>query len=269
MGQSLATMMGGKRSAIELRPGVVFPDWSAVRSPQAEEALGAHLAAIGFERRWSGYSAQEDRVRRAILEGYLQLGVAPALPWLAERTGLLPEDALAIVRRLAARDLAVLDHDGDRIIVAYPFTDRPTEHRVRLGERTLQAVCALDALGVGSMCRADVVIDSRCRACERGVRLVTRQAGARLATVDPRTTVVWSGLHYADGCAATSLCTVIAFFCSNAHLDVWRAEQRSDPRGYRLAPDDALQVGRALFGPALRSSPPARRAATGGSRGTG
>lgn len=269
MGESNGTTRRRERFTVELQPGVVFPDWSAVRSPRAMEAIAAHLTASNLEQRWSGYTAREDPVRRAVLEGYLQLGRAPGLPWLTKRTGLLLEEVWRIARRLAARDIVVLDDDRGRIVGAYPFTDQPSEHRVRLGGRTLQAMCAVDALGVGSMCQADVVIESRCRACNLAVRLVTSRVGTALATVDPPTTITWFGLHYAGGCAATSLCGVIAFFCSDAHLDGWRAEQRPETRGYRLAPDDALQVGRGLFGPALRPSPPAAHAIAGGSHGAG
>jgi mercuric reductase len=254
--------MSRERLAVELRPGVTFPDWSAVRSPRAGEVLAAHLAANDLVRRWGGFTAEEDRVRRAILEGYLQLGAAPSAPWLAARAGLLPDEAWQVVRRLAAQDVVVLNNGGERIIGAYPFTDRPTEHRVRLGERTLQAMCAVDALGIGGMCGTDVVIESCCRACGRQVRLATRDAGTALAMVEPATTVIWSGLQYAGGCAATSLCTVIAFFCSDAHLEAWRAEQRSETRGLRLTLEEVLEVDKALFGPTLRSPHRAGQAAT-------
>jgi mercuric reductase len=267
MGKSSETARGRERFTVELQPGVLFPDWSVVRSPRALEAFVAHLRASNLEHRWRGYTAREDRVRRAVLEGYLQLGRAAGLPWLAKRTGLLPEEVCRITRRLAARDIVILDGDRGRIVGAYPFTDRPSEHRVRLGGRTLRAMCAVDALGVGSMCQADVVIESRCRACKLAVRLATRRRGTALATVDPPTTTTWFGLHYAGGCAATSLCRVIAFFCSDAHLDAWRAEQGPETRGHRLTPDDALQIGRGLFGPALCASRPATHASAEGSHG--
>jgi mercuric reductase len=267
MGESSDTTRGRERFTVELQPGVVFPDWSVVRSQRALEAIVAQVAASNLEHRWRGYTTREDRVRRAVLEGYLQLGRAPGLPWLAKRTGLLLKEVWRTTRQLAARDIVILDDDRGRIVGAYPFTDQPSEHRVRLGGRTLRAMCAVDALGVGSMCQADIVIESRCRACNLAVRLVTRGMGTALETIDPPTTTTWFGLHYAGGCAATSHCRVIAFFCSDAHLDAWRAEQRPETYGYRLTLDDALQIGRGLFGPALCASPPATHASTEGSGG--
>jgi hypothetical protein len=112
-------------------------------------------------------------------------------------------------------------------------------------------MCAVDALGIGAMFDADVVIKSGCRACGGSIRIATRDRGVALDSVEPGTTVVWSGNHYEGACAATSLCTVIAFFCSEAHLeDRWRTN-RLGSEGYCPTPDEAMQVGRALFAPVL------------------
>jgi hypothetical protein len=53
------------------------------------------------------------------------------------------------------------------------------------------------------------------------------------------------------GCAADTLCTVITFFCSAAHLEAWRSANHPDAAGFRLSLDEAVQVGRAIFGPTL------------------
>jgi hypothetical protein len=71
-----------------------------------------------------------------------------------------------------------------------------------------------------------------------------------VADVQPGSAVVWSGVRRTDGCAANSMCTVIAFFCDDAHLEAWRAEHHPEA-GFRLSIDEALQVGRAFFGPSL------------------
>ena len=60
---------------------------------------------------------------------------------------------------------------------------------------------------------------------------------------------MWAGIRY-EGQAAGSRGTVIAFFCADAHLDAWRAEN-SEANGFRLAPDEAMQVGKAIFAPLL------------------
>jgi mercuric reductase len=238
-------------SSYHVRLGVTFPDWAAVTSPQAREALFAIFDAVGVERTWRDYTPAEDGVRTAIFRLYAELGRMPAIGELAKRTGVSEFTIRPILASLKARDLVVLDADGDRIVGAYPWTDRATEHRVSLGERTFNAFCAIDALGAGAMYGRDVEIQSRCRACGAPVRIATRDRGQAVADVQPGSTVVWSGIRHTDGCAANSMCTVIAFFCDDAHLEAWRAEHDPEAPGFRLWIDEALQVGRAIFGPSL------------------
>jgi mercuric reductase len=234
-----------------VRPGVTFPDWAAVTSPQAREALLAIFEAIGVERTWRDYTPAEDGVRATLLRLYAELGRMPALDELATCAGVSESTLRPILASLKARDLVVLEADGERIAGAYPWTDRATEHRVSLGERTLNALCAIDALGAGDMYGRDVEIRSRCRSCGASVTVATRDRGRAVADVQPGSAVVWSGVRHTDGCAANSMCPIIAFFCDDAHLAAWRAEHHPEAPGFRLSIDEALQAGRAIFGPSL------------------
>jgi hypothetical protein len=66
----------------------------------------------------------------------------------AARFGLDAEHALAT---LAREDLVHRGAD-DEITVAYPFSGRPTAHRVRFpGGHEVEAMCAIDALGIAPM----------------------------------------------------------------------------------------------------------------------
>jgi mercuric reductase len=242
----------GAPFTVALRPGVPFPEWAAITSPNAGTALTAILSAFDLVHRWGAYDEEEDRVRRTVIEGLAELDHAPDAAWIAARTGLEGGRVAALLDRLVSRDLVVRASDGDSILGAYPLTTRSTEHRVRLGGRVVQAMCAVDALGAGAMFGSDVAIESRCRACGVPIRIVTRKLGTALDRVEPPATIVWSGVRYEGACAATSLCTVIAFFCSESHLEAWRQENHAEAKGYRLALDEAMQVGRALFAPVLR-----------------
>lgn len=236
-----------------LRPGVTFPDWTLVASPHARAALLTVLEAFGFERTWRGYSAAEDALRVALLRIYAERGCAPAIGELATTLGADESTVRSILARLKARDLVVLDDDGERIIGAYPFTDRETDHRVKVAGRTINAMCAIDALGAGALYGCDIEIGSRCRACGAPITITTCDEGRSVALVQPGTAIVWSGIRRSDGCAASSLCTVIAFFCGGAHSEVRRREHSAASSGFRLSIDEALQAGRALFGPTLAS----------------
>ncbi|OAF07775.1 pyridine nucleotide-disulfide oxidoreductase [Bradyrhizobium centrolobii] len=232
-----------------LRPGVRFPDWSAVTSPVVEDALTTLAQSDHVLHRWSDYSPAADRVRVALLQLYAAEGQAPTLGDLAARTGLTEARVRPLLEDLRQRDLVVLE--GERIVGAYPFTDNDTGHRVRLDTRTIRAMCAVDALGVGAMLDRDVEISSRCRHCNARIRIATEDRGRALADVEPRTAVVWLSLRYESGCAANSLCSVTEFFCSDEHLSAWRRHRPGDEPGVRLSMDEALQAGRAIFGPSI------------------
>nr|WP_292830142.1 organomercurial lyase [Mesorhizobium sp.] len=45
-----------------------------------------------------------------------------------------------------------------------------------------------------------------------------------MAQVEPRTAVMWLSVRYEDACAADSLCTTTAFFCSDEHPSCWHRE---------------------------------------------
>jgi hypothetical protein len=66
----------------------------------------------------------------------------------AGRLGVDGEDALAVFAR---EDLVHLGRDGE-IAVAYPFSGRPTAHRVHFRSgHAIHAMCAIDALGIAPM----------------------------------------------------------------------------------------------------------------------
>lgn len=235
---------------IALRPGVVFPDWSAIRSAAAGDVLRAITGAFGVETRWHGYGGDEGRVHVALLDLYARHGRAPTAAELAASTGITMAAVTEILTRLADRDMVVLDPAGGSVTGAYPLTERKTGHRVMLGNRMLNAMCAIDALGTGAMYGVDSRIESSCRHCGAGIGITTKDRGAVLAGASPPETVVLAGNTY-ESCAANSLCTVITFFCCDEHLDLWRLDNNPGTPARRLALDEALQVGRALFGPFL------------------
>ncbi|MCZ7658481.1 MAG: mercury(II) reductase, partial [Xanthobacteraceae bacterium] len=232
-----------------VRPGVTFPDWSVVKSPAVKDALQAMVGSDHVFDRWSGYDSATDRVRAALLQLYAEDGRAPTTEALAERAGLNETSVRTLLEELRRRDLAVLD--GERIVDVYPFTDRDTGHRVTLDGRVLNAMCAVDALGIGAMTDRDITIASRCRHCGAPIQVNTRGQGRILARVEPKTSVMWQSVRYGGACAANSLCATTAFFCSDDHLSAWRREQAADEPGFRLSIEEGLEAGRALFGPSL------------------
>lgn len=236
------------RLKFEIVPGVTFPNWAAVTSGAVAEALAAFLDAFGAEDKWSALDGDEDRVRRAVLSEYAATGQAPTPDRLAEITGIGRGGLRRLLKMLEGRDFLVLD--GDTIAGAYPFTERITEHRVYLGAKVLYAMCAIDALGAGAMAGEAAAVHSSCRSCGRPVDIETGEGGTEIASSSPAGAVVWSGIQATNGCSADTMCTVMAFFCSDACLDTWRPGKA----GYRLSMEEGLQLGMAIFMPLLRSS---------------
>lgn len=242
--------------AFALRPGVLMPDWSLVTEPTAREALAASMVVALRVEKWSGLSATEDRVWQAVLRGFPHSGAAPGTTRLAAGTGLDEAAVAEVLRALRRRDLVALDERGTAVTAAYPFSARETGHRVRLdGLAAVHALCAIDALGMGAMLGCDTAIESSCPECGAPIRIATRDRGRALASVAPASAVVCAGIRYADGCGATSGCTVKLFFCSDEHLAAWRARVDPGGAGFRLSMEAALQVGKGLFVPMLAARP--------------
>lgn len=250
-----ANARNAERPEIAIRPGVTIPDWSVVTSSIVRHALEAIFETCGWSERWSELDEDEHRTRCAILQSYARTGHAPSSNDLALATGFELNRVNVLIAKLAARDMVVLGPESSAIIGAYPFVDRPTEHRVYLRDTVLNAMCAIDALGIGAMLGTDVRIRSACRFCSTPIDIQTSKEGAALTAYAPTKALVWTGIQYANNCAADSLCSVMAFFCSTAHLDAWLADQDTEPTGYRLSMEEGLELGKAIFMPRLAGDP--------------
>ena len=125
-------------------------------------SVGQLLAVLHADWRFAATFARSRRLpdelrglHRLILSEFLDTGRAPDLKWLQDR-GVADADLL----RLSTEDVVQRD-DAGGVAVAYPFSGRPTAHRVRLtGGPPVFAMCAIDALGIPRMARRDGVIES-------------------------------------------------------------------------------------------------------------
>ena len=243
--------------AVEIRPGVLRPDWSAITRPAARHALlGRTTARAGLLDQWSCFlDADQDLVWRTALQLYAEHGRAPTTSDLAAAVGIAVDKLIDLLVELDARDLFKFERDPAQIRLAYPFTEAKTGHCVELNGRMLRALCAIDALGVAAMYGADTTITSPCHHCGTTVSVTTVAAGRALVSVQPSDATVWYDFAY-KGSAAAPCCPSIAFFCSPRHLQSWQ-DASQDPRvGIALAMDEALEVGRAIFGPVLMPPDP-------------
>lgn len=247
---------GPDEPSIEIRPGVRRPDWSILTNSQARQALAGRLSArAGLLDQWAiRLEADADLVWRTILRLYADLGHAPTRADLVAACRIAAGDIANLLDCLRSHDLIDLDRAGE-VKLAYPFTQASTGHRIHVGGRALNALCAIDALGAAAMCRTDIAVSSSCHQCRETVSVVTTGQGKALKSATPSSAVVWYDFAY-DGSAATSCCPAIAFFCSEEHRRLWLQAQTPRRKGIDLTMDEALQLGRAIFGPVLMDNGP-------------
>ena len=195
-------------------------------------------------------SEVEERARRYVLRYFADTARAPSLSELQRKLQLpSDEDVGVILSRLHGADLIVYGAARARIVAAYPFSAEPTGHRVEIGNRTLHALCAIDALGIPFMLDAPGVIRSGCFWCHAPVGVHVE--GGAIAAHWPADVVAWYPEKESCGCTATSHCILINFFCSKDHLAAWRGKNPGE-QGTALSLEEAVEAGRMIFENLLR-----------------
>jgi Alkylmercury lyase len=163
----------------------------------------------------------------------------------AEQLGLAAESAL---ETLAREDLVHRGADGE-IAVAYPFSGRPTAHRVRFPDgHEVDAMCAIDALGIAPMFDEPVEISSQDPLTSASFHARVTPAGD--AAWEPGSAVVVAGVSERCGESFRGCCPVLNFFVSAENAERWLREH-SDVRGRVVTIEEAITAGRAVFGDVL------------------
>jgi hypothetical protein len=197
------------------------------------------------------------RVHQAILRHFATTGMAPqlgALAPVADRVGL---DLIDALRQLAADDLIAIDGAGT-LVAAYPFSPTPTAHLVSLGDVTVFAMCAIDALGIPFMLHSDALVRSTDPQTGEPVE-VTVRAGA--LAFQPAQAVVVYAASTSAGRSVDTCCSTINFFGSADDARTWLAD-RPGLAATVLDQDQAGQLARVIFEPLLRDTAPGQPAAT-------
>jgi hypothetical protein len=160
--------------------------------------------------------------------------------------GVDPDAALAV---LAREDLVHVDESG-RPTVAYPFSARDRGHRVRIdGGREVQAMCAIDALGIASMLEQPIEVSSGDPTSGGEVRV--QLTPGEQPTWQPAEAVVLAGSAGCDGPSFGGCCDVLNFFetLENAQRYLHEHPQIT---GTPISIPEAAEAGRVVFGEVLR-----------------
>jgi hypothetical protein len=190
--------------------------------------------------------ARGGALHRFILETLAETGRSPSLEDIRERFELPSTQAAEDVVVQLERAGSIHRNPGDpQITHAYPFSNEPTPHRVSIaGGPEVFAMCAIDALGMPFMLKRDGDVRSSCEGCGADVRISIE--GQRVTSAKPAEMRVWFG-KIGEGCvAATDLCPDLNLFCSQEHVDDWRAAHHGKD-GEVLTLDEAVEGGRRSF----------------------
>lgn len=216
-------------------------------TPRPSQALSARRAAA-LPR-----EPAQKRVHQAILRSFAATGHAPDTPTLAALTKGSATTVGEVLAALHDLDAVRLAPDG-QVVVAYPFSARPTRHRVRIGRHPdaveVYAMCAVDALGISAMLGADTRIDSVDVTTGRAVSVTT---AAGRTSWDPPGAVVFVGADAASGPSANRCCDYINFFTDRANASAWTLSHPHIP-GQILSRGEAERLGARVFGQLLTAT---------------
>ena len=215
------------------------------RGRDAYEGLLA-LAEIPSNRcganRTAGLSGAERALLLWILRRFADTGrpSMEALRGAAAEVGAKLTDAL---ETLAREDLVHLR--GGEIAVAYPFSGRPTTHRVRFqsGHEAF-AMCAIDALGIAPMLNEPIRVRATDPATGDGIEVALGSNGER--QWQPTESVVVVGAS-GSGNSFAGCCPVLNFFASEENAQGWLAEHPA-VQGTIVSVPEAIELGRMVFG---------------------
>jgi Alkylmercury lyase len=187
------------------------------------------------------------RFHRVVLRTILSTGLLPHRDQLGHDADQLNLDLTEALRQLAGADLVHTTPDG-HVVVAYPFSGQPRGYSVRLAKGpTVQAMCAIDALGIPLMAGGDGVITATDPDSNKTIRIEREHERWQW---DPPTTVVLLARRGSGGPAAECLCPSITFRADHNHA---ARQLAADPLldGAILDQANAIEAARSFFGSLL------------------
>jgi hypothetical protein len=187
----------------------------------------------------------EKAVHQAILRTFATTGRPPAPSDLDAVAAGAPVSS--VLSALHEADAIRLDPDGE-IVVAYPFSTKPTRHRVWIAARVeVYAVCAIDALGISAMVGQDTRIESVDVTSGAPINVTMAADGV---SWEPNQAAVFVGAAAGAGPSAECCCDYLNFFADQAAARAW-AVAHPNIRGQILDPAEAVDLGTRLFQPLL------------------
>ena len=221
-------------------------------------ALGVHRPGSSIfggrplNERLDGSPAPYRELHRRVLRAFLaaEPPTGDDLSAWAAALGIELDEALAELRR---RDVLWLDPQSGQAAVAYPFSGAPTQHRVELRDSGVEvfAMCAVDALGIAFLANQATTVRSQDPAS--GHRIEVRVDPAGVHEWEPSAAVVVAAVS-GGGPSASCCCPHVNFASSRERAEALLARP-SAAQGETLAIEDAIELGKRIFGTLLHDGP--------------
>lgn len=106
-----------------------------------------------------------DEVRVDIYRSFVETGRPPMPGDVAVERGVPLEEVEAAIHQLARDDVIALIPGTSFVWLAHPFSAAAAPFRVTAGERSWDAICIWDALGILALVGSDGRVDTRCPDC--------------------------------------------------------------------------------------------------------
>lgn len=158
-------------------------------------------------------------------------------------------DVPEAINVLSKHDMVTFSESGEPV-GAYPFTMMEREHKVRVNEHQIHAMCALDALAIGPMFEEATEITSQCRVTGDPVKIqMSGETILNLAEVrDIHFGIAW-GAADVNSCCADSLCMEMIFLRDTETAQKWLSDDAGGREVFTL--QEAVQFSSRFFVPLL------------------
>ncbi len=212
---------------------------------KVEKALNRLISVLPLKDKQEACGQEMKELHQKMLRSFVERGRILTKTEMAQHVDSIDE----ATNVLKNNDMVVFSDTGEPI-GAYPFTMEEREHTIRINGHKVNAMCALDALGVSPMFNMDTHISSKCRVT--GAPISIRQAGLTIENLeevgDLRFGIIWNAANSCS-CCANSLCMEMMFLKDGEVADQWLAADRDNREIFTL--QEAVEFGARFFVPLM------------------
>ena len=212
---------------------------------KVEVGLKRLISLLPLKDRQVEFGGKMAELHKAILHSFVENGRPISNEEISAIIG--DGDVEIALKALQEKDLAVLNCSG-KLVGSYPMTVEDTPHKIKVNGHEINAMCALDSLGIIPMFDKKVKIESKCHATGEPVYL--EQDGSDIIDARPSMDVhfgiIWSS---PTGCCAHSLCTEMVFLKDKETSVAWEKEC-SSREVYNL--EEAIEFSSKFFVPLVQ-----------------